>query len=345
MQSVVRWLSAAVTVAVAMAVVVLGAPARACGCGAYIPDRPGASIATERALIAFDGVSQDVVMSFNVSGESDTAAWIMPVPSSAQVSLGEPALFEELGRVTAPRVEYHDNWWPTFDWLAPSRGDADTAGARPGSGVNVLGRQRIGPFDVTRLAADDAAGLANWLAQNGFPTSDGLGDNLADYVEDRWEVVAIKLVPGDTARTLTGDLQPLRLSFASDTAVYPMRLSRSARTPQTVDLYVLADHRMDSTAVPVAGHAPTLEFAGPVDSPALQPYLSKGGYLTRWSDFIGTPQSIGGDYEFGRSPEDTAYQRVIDVTRNRGDMTGAILLVLVGLGLVSLTIVAVRRTP
>ena len=346
MRQLMRWVSAAVTAALAIAVVGLGAPAWACGCGAYIPDRPGASIATERALIAWNGESQDIVMSFNVSGQSDTAAWIMPVPTTAQVSLGDTALFDELGRITAPRIEYRDNWWPTFDWLQTSRDGADTASARPGSAVTVLGRQRIGPFDVARLAADDADRLANWLSENGFPHSEGLGDNLAGYVEDRWEVVAVKLVPGDTTRTLTGDLQPLRLSFDSDTVVYPMRLSRSAPAPQTVDLYVLADHRMDPTSVPVTGNAPTLEYAGTVDrsSPALQPYLSKGTFLTRWSDFIGTPRSIVGDYVFDRAPQDTPYQRVVSVTRNRGDVTGAIVLAAAGVGLVALIVGGVRRT-
>jgi hypothetical protein len=58
---------------------------------------------------------------------------------------------------------------PTFEWPESSSGGLETAGARPGSGVVVLGRQRIGPFDVTRLRADDPAGLARWLSDNDFP--------------------------------------------------------------------------------------------------------------------------------------------------------------------------------
>ena len=55
-------------------------------------------------MVAWDGKTQDILMSFNVSGSSDKAAWIMPVPSAAQVSLGDTEVFEELGRLTAPRV-------------------------------------------------------------------------------------------------------------------------------------------------------------------------------------------------------------------------------------------------
>ena len=44
----------------------VAAPAWACGCGAYIPDQAGASVTDERALIAWDGTTQDILMSFNV---------------------------------------------------------------------------------------------------------------------------------------------------------------------------------------------------------------------------------------------------------------------------------------
>jgi hypothetical protein len=262
-------------------------------------------------------------------------------------SLGNPEAFDELVRLTAPRVEYRDDWWPSFDWLTTA-GSAETmAGAPPGAGVNVLGRQRIGPFDVTRLAANDPAVLANWLSDNGFPSPDGLEQNLARYVADRWELVAIKLAPAEATGTLTGQLQPLTLSFTSDRVIYPMRLSRSAKLPQTVDLYVLADHRMDPSAVPVAHDKPALEFAGRLDPTTaalpLQPYLAKGEFLTRWSNSLAQPDLIDGDYMFSQADIDTPYQDVVYVTRDRGAITGLILVVALGLGTVMPAIVVASR--
>ncbi|OKH86009.1 hypothetical protein EB75_09470 [Mycobacterium sp. ST-F2] len=302
----------------------IAAPAWACGCGAYIPDRAGAAVVDERALIAWDGRTEDILMSFGVRGTSDRAAWVMPVPSAAHVTLGDAAVFDELARITAPRVEYRDSWWPTFDWLTEgSRGALESAGARPG-GVKVLSNQRIGPFDVTRLAGDDPAALAGWLTAKGFLHPDGLDANLAPYVAAGWEIVAIQLTPDAAGATLSGTLQPLRLSFASDKAVYPMRLSRSATAPQSVDLYVLADHRMDPSALPVPGNAPTLQYAGPVDAPALADY--RGRYLTRWTNYLGEPHRIDGDYVFARAATDSDYAQVIYRTRNRGDVTGLALI-------------------
>jgi hypothetical protein len=322
-------------------------PAWACGCGAYIPDHKGASVVDERALIAWDGSREDILMALRVTGDSDSAAWVMPVPSAAQVSLGEAEAFTELGRLTAPRIEYRDSWWPTFSWLTtdePSEGAL--AGASPG-GANVLGRQRIGPFDVTRLAAQDPAELAKWLTDNGFPHPDGLDANLAPYVAARWEIVAVKLAPAAQGQSLTGDLQPLRLSFASGEAVYPMRLSRSASAPQTVDLFVLADHRMVPTSMPVADNAPTLEFAGRIEgstvSPALAEFVGDEAFLTRWTNNLIEPTSIDGDYLFEPAADDTAYQQVVYRERNRGDVTGVALLAVIGLGTLALVVALVRR--
>jgi hypothetical protein len=165
----------------------------------------------------------------------------------------------------------------------------DTAGT-PGGAVNVLERQCIGPFDVTRLAANDPTALATWLADKGFPHPDGLDANLAPYVADHWEIVAIQLAAAQAGESLTGELQPLRLS-------------RSATTPQAVNLYVLADHRMDPESVLVAG-------------------LGDGAFLTQWNDYIYQPELIDGDY---------------------GDITGLILLAVLASCAVVLIVVLARR--
>ena len=90
---------------------------------------------------------------------------VMPVPSTAEISLGDAEVFTELGR----------------------------------------------------LAAQDPAALAKWLTDNGFPQPDGIDANLAPYV---------------------------------------------------------ADHRMDTTSVPVAGNRPTL-----VTGLALLAILGVGGVM------------------------------------------------------------------
>ncbi|MFI5508735.1 DUF2330 domain-containing protein [Mycobacterium sp. NPDC051804] len=325
----------------------IASTAWACGCGAYVADNSDSSVADERALIAWDGTTEDILMSLSVTGSSDEAAWIMPVPSAARVTLGEAEVFSELTKLTAPRIEYRDSWWPTIPWLVWAGSASDTAGA-PSGAVNVLDRQRLGPFDVTRLAAKDPTSLANWLSDNGFPHPDSLDENLAPYVADGWEIVAVRLVPAESGGSLTGALQPLRLSFASDTVVYPMRLSRSATMSQYIDLYVLAQHRMDPSAVPVPGDRPTLEFAGQIDrgaSPALADYVGDAAFLTRWKNTIYEPTAIEGDYIFGQAPSDTPFQQVVYRTRDRGNVSYLILLALLGVGGLVTIVLLTRLLP
>lgn len=329
------------------ALVNVASPAWACGCGAYVPDSPGSSVADERALIAWDGTTEDILMSLSVTGSSDRAAWVMPVPSAARITLGDTEVFEALGELTAPRIEYRDSWWPTIPWLVWAGSPPDTAGA-PSGAVSVLGRQRLGPFDVTRLAANDPSALAKWLSYNGFPHPDGLNDNLAPYVADGWEIVAVQLVPADAGGALTGPLQPLRLSFETDTVVYPMRLSRSATMSQHVDLYVLAQHRMDPSTFPVPGDKPTLEFAGRIDrsaSPALADYAGDAAFLTRWKNTIWDPAAIESDYIFEQAPADTPFEQVVYRTRDRGDLTYLVLLGILGVGGVVAIVLLTRLLP
>ena len=52
---------------------------------------------------------------------------------------------------------------------------------------------------------------------------------------------------------------------------------------------------------------------------------------------------IDGDYTFAQAASDTAYQHVIYRTRNRGDITGLILLAALASGLVVVAVVLARR--
>ena len=82
---------AMVGLAVASALVV--APAAACGCGAYIPREGEARVAQERALIRWDGSTEDIVMELGVEGRSQAAVWILPLPARARAQLGDVRLF------------------------------------------------------------------------------------------------------------------------------------------------------------------------------------------------------------------------------------------------------------
>ncbi|MBT2443316.1 DUF2330 domain-containing protein [Streptomyces sp. ISL-36] len=334
----------------------LVASAHACGCGAMIPDRSQRiGVDRETSAVRWDGRTEQIVMRFTVRGNAERAAWIMPVPTRADVELGDPELFDELDRLTRPAYRDRHHFWPRGDDWPFAGGAGDGAAAAPpgdaGADVGVVGRERLGPFDVARLTATDPGALSGWLEKNGFELSDRLAGELEPYVEQKWEYVAVRLAPDQKATgaegaegtgtdgtdtdgtgndgtgaggrgtegaraVLRGDLDPLRISFASDRLVYPMRLSRLAPTPQSLGLYVLADHRMEPRG-DIGGAKPEVTFAGEITEPAGPVAALTGGrpvYLTALDQEFPEPSRIDGDHEL-RTVADTPYQEVIYTDR------------------------------
>ena len=198
--------------------------AQACACGIALD----ATVSRERALVIDGGDSEQIVLSLDL--QSDTAgrsAIVLPVPADPEVEAiggGDPLAYLDVA--TAP--------------VAAAGGGDEGVGAAsgPGAGVDVIGRDEIGGYDVSRLRADDAGALDAWLDDNGYTLPDGAEPILRDYVDEGWRYVAIQLAPGSS-----GTLKPLSVSFDTDDPVYPMRLSQLGANPVDLTLYTLADGR------------------------------------------------------------------------------------------------------
>ncbi|KIZ18552.1 hypothetical protein SNA_08100 [Streptomyces natalensis ATCC 27448] len=338
----------------AVQLVWLARPAYACGCGAMVVDpKTTLSVDRETSAVRWDGKTEQIVMSLAVAGTAPDAAWIMPVPHRATVKLGDSALFDELARVTAPADKRRTYFWPhsgdwPFSWGAGDSAEAPLPGARPG--VGVVGRQRLGPFDVARLTATDPEALRGWLRSHGFTLPSALAGALRPYVAQHWEYVAVRLAPDDRhgyRGYLTGTLDPLRLSFASDRLVYPMRLSRLAKTPQSLGLYVFAPHRMEPRSA-IGGAEPHVFFAGRIRPTGAVRRLTGPAptYLTALDQHFPHPERITGDHELRRAATDTPYRRVhyIEVLLKLGGVPAWIVVVGGALVLLHVTALAIALT-
>lgn len=331
-----------VVAAVALAGLTLLRPSWACGCGALVTSADSrVDVARETSIVRYDAGREQIVMRLSVRSQAKDAAWLMPTPSRARVTLGESTWFDELDRLTEPAVERHRHWLPRLHTGGPSFAGAPR---RPDDAVGVLGRQRLGPFEVTTLSAGDSRALAAWLTSHGYHLPGRLAEALRPYVAEHWTYTAIKLVPEHGS--LTGDLDPLRVEFAAGAPVYPIRLSRLARTPQSVHLYVLAPHRV---GVPRVGMATT--YAGRVTpaqvaSPGLRAVLGDGAFLTELSGEGIPPSAFTDDLRFGYTT-DTPYRQVRTVDGGLVEFLGVpaflwpAVLAVAGLGLA--TVIPARR--
>ena len=77
-------------------------------------------------------------------------------------------------------------------------------------------------------------------------------------------------------------------------------------------------------------------------SPALAEYVGDAAFLTRWKNTIFDAVWIYGDYVFEQAPSDSTYQQVIYRDRDRGHVTGLILLGVLGVGAIVTLVVLVR---
>lgn len=317
-----RHLLAVLLILAALQLGSLAAPAYACACGALVPDADQqVAVAREESLLRWDGTREQIVMRLTVSGDADRAAWIMPVPHRATVALADPALFDQLHTLTAPahRTRYH--FWPQDgDWPLTTGSGSPPGPPRAAQppGVGVVGRQRLGPFDVAQLTATDSTALDGWLRSNGFPFPPRLSTALKPYVQQRWEYVAVRLAPQTADTALNGALDPLHLAFASDRPVYPMRLSGLAATPQSLGLYILAAHRMEPSAA-IGGERPRVVFAGRLSHPSgdLRELAAGTPYLTAIGQEFPQPSRISADHVLRRASSDTPFRQVVYADRLR----------------------------
>lgn len=307
-------------------------PAWACGCGAMVPgNQASMAVRQETSAVRWDGRTEEILMQLTVTGNAADAAWIMPVPTRADLALGDTKLFSRLDTVVAPVDKTRHYFWPRDgDWPFDSdhkKTSGASSAAAPGAAappVSVVGSGELGPFQYAQLAATDPAALEAWLHTNGFTMPVGLADSLKPYVDQGWEYVAVKLapaaspggsgrsVPGTAVPTLGGDLDPLKLTFASDKLVYPMRLSQRAKTAQLLRLFVFAPHRVEPVAGIGGGGSLETLYAGKPDPEQVRWDGGQGSavFLTAMRNELSRPSAITGDYEFRAAPADERYQRV-----------------------------------
>jgi hypothetical protein len=247
-------------------------PAGACACGIAIE----ATVSEESGLVIEQPGREQIVLSLDLASDgSERAAVVLPVPGLPTVDAiegGDPLAYLELATAPPPVV-------------GSGAGD-ETAGAPR---VDVIGRETVGGYDVSRLDAGDPEALSRWLDGNGYTLPAGAEPILADYIDQGWSFVAIRLAP-----EAEGRLKPLDVSFPTDEIVYPMRLAQLGTEPVNLTLYTLADgeRQVDGMTTVFAAAVDELEPAPPA---ALAELFAAGTDVTRIEALGVDPASFTGD--------------------------------------------------
>lgn len=194
-----------------------------------------------------DGV-EDLCILPEFYGDAADFVWIVPVPALPTITQEDEQLFTQIGEMTRPVYRYRDANWGCeetryYDELA---GNDD--------GTQIVAEEVIGMYRTLIIASDDGAALADSLSEWGYlhvANSEAVGEALQYYVDREWYFVAMKVDENTIQNPYPyydywyGMMQPVRLRFAADRLVYPLRISQlSSLDNSAIHLYVLGDHRV-----------------------------------------------------------------------------------------------------
>lgn len=221
------------------------APATALACGGFFCNATPVDQQAER--IIFVQEDSDTVTSYVeivYQGEPDGFAWVVPVPSVPLLDVWHGGAFNALDLLTEPQFE--------LPWacLAEAGAFDDADGApdpAPGGDVEVLDRQRVGPFDTATIESDDPRALVEWLRVNDYRITPAMEPFIAMYTREGLKFLAMKLAPGEE----TDSIQPIKMTYDAAGPMVPLRLTAvAAQLEMGVKVWVLGDARYGASGVP-----------------------------------------------------------------------------------------------
>jgi len=290
----------------AVALCALAAAASADG-GMVVP--PDAAIAEfgQVAIIRHQDGMEQLSVASSFRSEATDFAWIVPLPAEPIVDSFRLALLDELQYYCQPIYRGGSGFGCAAD--APR-----TLGYGDSLGVEEIAQGVIGLYDYLVLRTAEPETLAAYLASHGYALPGNAAAVFGHYTAKNWQYFVVARL-SDSAEYEYARSVGIRLTFASDSAVYPLYISRLSSEYSGVVLYVVADHRQ---MFPGA----SLLFSGHVDAgtfPSFPGFIDRPSHLTKLLKYY-EPAAME-DITLRQAPDDREF-RVIE--RGYGYIYGAI---------------------
>jgi hypothetical protein len=199
-------------------------------------DEPG-----QKAIIAWDGQQEILILSTDVYAEGDTTALrIIPLPSQPEkIEQGD---FNSFLRIRDLLRQHFPN---RHTWLDCAAGKGEGGG---GEGVDIVFHEKIGAHDIWVAKATDAAELIKWaeqfLAQNQIQhqiSSPGLELLAAQYIQEGIEFFVFDLIELSPDQK---SVEPIVYQFQSDTLYFPLKISSIIPGYTQISLFLLTPERL-----------------------------------------------------------------------------------------------------
>ena len=172
------------------------------------------------------------------------------------------------------------------------------------SGVKEISGGILGDYTYQVLQADAADTLVSYLRGHGYAVPLSAEAVLNHYLEKDWNYFVVARITDTSGFYYTTQNLGIRLTFASDSIVYPPYISRIGAAAQNVILYVLAEHRQ-------MFRGGELKFSGPVDAgsfPGVPGLVAGPAHLTKLIKWF-EPERLE-DICLQQAPDDKSYRDI-----------------------------------
>jgi MYXO-CTERM domain-containing protein len=219
--------------------------AQACG-GTFCDNNGGLPMPVDQRgediLFMQNGPEIEVHVRIQYTGEAEQFAWLVPLQSLPEISVGSDRLFTELGIATAPR------WLTNLEYACAEEDPDDWGGGgfvpendvAQASEPDLVIEQTVGAFEVVVLQGGDVPGIMQFLQQNGYEQDLEAAPILQEYLDEGFLFAAVKLSAGAEVE----EIHPLVFRMFGDEPCVPLRLTRIAAEPDMgVRVYFLNKER------------------------------------------------------------------------------------------------------
>ncbi len=219
--------------------------AYACG-GCIAPPTSSTQVSGHRMILSISPTQTTLWDQLAYVGDASDFAWVLPIHGQVDVGLSSDLLFATLDQLTDPRVT---------GTSCPPQPICNTkaSGAfmsTSGTGVTVIAEEVVGPYETVQLQSSDPTALQTWLDGHGFVVPAEVQSVVAQYVNEGFDFLAMRLVPGQG----TSAMRPVRITSPGAGLSLPLRMvavGTGAITP--IKLWVFGEGRYTTANAPRRG--------------------------------------------------------------------------------------------
>jgi uncharacterized membrane protein YgcG len=247
-------LALAIALSVPLAAAVLGPvqDAHACG-GCFVQQSENTQVTSHRMILSISTQSTTLWDQIVYTGSPSSFAWALPIRGQVTVGLSSDALFQNLDQLTQVTVRSPQIICPPCSTGFASSGSSvgafssGSSSSSGGGGVTVIAEEVVGPYETVQLMSTDPMALTNWLLMNGYNIPPDIAPVIAAYVNEGFNFLALKLVPGQGIDSM----RPVRVTTPGASPVLPLRMvaaGTGATTPIT--LHIMGEGRYEPANFP-----------------------------------------------------------------------------------------------